>query len=195
MATHSSILAWRISWREDPGRLQSMGSQRVGHDWATSLSLSMETQDIENRLLDTVGEGEGGTNWETSMETYTFSWFQSLSLVWLCNPLNSSTPGLPIHYQLFASGGLSIAVSASASFLPKNTQGWSPLGWTGWISLQSKGLLSVFSNTTVQKHQFFGTQVSSQSNCHTDTWPLEKTEPWLDRLCWQSNVSAFQYAI
>ena len=62
--------------------------------------------------------------------------------------------------QLFASGSQSIRVSASASFLPMNTQDWSPLGWTGWISLQSKGLSRVFSNTTVQKHQFFGAQLS-----------------------------------
>ena len=62
--------------------------------------------------------------------------------------------------QLFASGGQNIGVSASISVLPKNTQDWSPLGWTGWISLQSKGLSRVFSNTTVQKHQFFGAQLS-----------------------------------
>ena len=62
--------------------------------------------------------------------------------------------------QLFPSGGQSTGVSASASVLPMNTQDWSPLGWTGWISLQSKGLSRVFSNTTVQKHQFFGTQLS-----------------------------------
>ena len=62
--------------------------------------------------------------------------------------------------QLFASGGQSIGVSASTSVLPVNTQDWSPLGWTGWISLQSKGLSRVFSNTTVQKHQFFGAQLS-----------------------------------
>ena len=62
--------------------------------------------------------------------------------------------------QFFASGGQSIGVSASASAFPMNTQDWSPLGWTGWISLQSKGLSRVFSNTTVQKHQFFGTQIS-----------------------------------
>ena len=62
--------------------------------------------------------------------------------------------------QLFASGGQSIRVSASTSVLPVNTQDWSPLGWTGWISLQSKGLWRVFSNTTVQKHQFFGAQLS-----------------------------------
>ena len=76
--------------------------------------------------------------------------------------------------QLFAWGVQSTGVSALASFLPKNTQGWSPLEWTGWISLQPKGLSRVFSNTTLQKHQFFSTQLSSQSNSHIHTWPLEK---------------------
>ena len=135
----------------------------------------------------------------------------------LCNPMNCSMPGIPVHHQLleftqtscpssqwchptilssvipfsscpqsfpasgsfqksqlFASGGQSIGVSALASVLPMNTQDWSPLGWTGWISLQSKGFSRVFSNTTVQKHQFFGAQLSSQSNSHIHTWPLEK---------------------
>ena len=76
--------------------------------------------------------------------------------------------------QLFASGGQRIGVSALASFLPKNTQDWSPLEWTGWISLQSKGLSRVFSNTTVQKHQFFSAQISLESNSHIHTWLLEK---------------------
>ena len=76
--------------------------------------------------------------------------------------------------QLFAWGGQSTGVSALASVFPMNTQDWSPLGWTGWTSLQSKGLSRVFPNTTVQKHQFFGTQPSSQSNSHIHTWPLEK---------------------
>ena len=76
--------------------------------------------------------------------------------------------------QLFTSGGQSIGVSASTSVLPMNTQDWSPLGWTGWISLQSRGLSRVFSNSTVQKHQFFGAQPSSQSNSHIHTWLLEK---------------------
>ena len=76
--------------------------------------------------------------------------------------------------QLFASSGQSIGVSASTSVLPMNTQDWTPLGWTGWISLQSKELSRVFSNTTVQKHQFFGIQLSSQSNSHIHTWLLEK---------------------
>ena len=76
--------------------------------------------------------------------------------------------------QLFTWGGQSIGVSASTSVLPMNTQDWFPLGWTGWISLESKELSRVFSSTTVQKHQFFGTQLSSQSNSHIHTWLLEK---------------------
>ena len=127
----------------------------------------------------------------------------------LCDPMNRSTPGLPVHQQLpefiqthvhqvsdtiqpshplsfpsppapnpspasgsfpisqpFEWGGQSTGVSASTSLLPMNAGDWSPLGWTGWISLQSKGLSRVFSNTTVQNHQFFGTQLSSQSNSH-----------------------------
>ena len=132
----------------------------------------------------------------------------------LCDPMNHSTPGLPVHHQLpeftqthvhwvsdailpsvvpfsscpqslptsgsfpmsqlFTWGGQSTEVSASASVLPMNIQDRSPLEWTGWISLQSKELSRVFSSTTVQKHQFFGTQLSSQSNSHIHTWPLEK---------------------
>ena len=76
--------------------------------------------------------------------------------------------------QLFTWDGQSTGVSALASFSPKKSQGWSPSEWTGWISLQSKGLSRVFSNTTVQKHQFFRAQLSSQSNSHIHTWPQEK---------------------
>ena len=82
--------------------------------------------------------------------------------------------------QLFASGGQSIGVSASTSVLPMNTQDWFPLGWTCLISLQSKGLSRVFSNTTVQKDQFFCVQLSLYSNSHIHTWLLEKPQPWLD---------------
>ena len=132
----------------------------------------------------------------------------------LCNPMNRSTPGLPVHHQLpeftqpssqwchpaisssvvpfsscpqslpasesfpisqlFARSGQSTGISALASFLPKKSQGWSHSEWTGWISSQSKGLSRVFSNTTVQKCQFFSTQLSSQSNSHIHTWPQEK---------------------
>ena len=76
--------------------------------------------------------------------------------------------------QLFTSGGQSIGVTASTSVLPMNTQDWSPLGRTGWILVQSKGLSRVFSNTTVQKHQFFSTQLSLQSKSHIHRWLLEK---------------------
>ena len=94
-------------------------------------------------------------------------------------PFSSCPQSLPASgsfpmSQLFAWGGQSTGVSALASVLPMNTQDWSPLGWTSWISLQSKGLSRVSSNTTVQKHQFFGTQLSSQSNSHIHTWLLEK---------------------
>ena len=94
-------------------------------------------------------------------------------------PFSSCPQSLPASEsfpmsQLFSWGGQSIGISALASVLPMNTQDWSPLEWTGWISLQSKGLSRVFSYTTVQKHQFFSTQLSSQSNSHIHTWLLEK---------------------
>jgi len=94
-------------------------------------------------------------------------------------PFSSCPQSLPASAsfpisQLFAWGGQRTGVSALASFLPMNTQDWSPSEWTGWIFLQSKGLSRVFSNTTVQKHQFFGTQLSSLSDSHIHTWLLEK---------------------
>ena len=82
--------------------------------------------------------------------------------------------------QFFASDGQSIGASALASVLPMIIQGWFPLGWTGWISLQSKGLSRVFSNTTVQKHQFFGAQLTLWFNSHIHTWLLEKLNLWVD---------------
>ena len=94
-------------------------------------------------------------------------------------PFSSCPQSLPASgsfpmSQHFAWGSQSTGVSVSAPVLLMNTQIWSPLGWTGWISFQSKGLSRVFSNTTFQKHQFFGTQHSSPSNSHIHTWPLEK---------------------
>ena len=92
-------------------------------------------------------------------------------------PFSSCSQSLPASEsfpmsQIFTWGSQSTGVAAS--FPPKKPQGWSPSEWTGWISLQSKGLSRVFSNTTVQNHQFFGAQLSSQSNSHIHTWPLEK---------------------
>ena len=94
-------------------------------------------------------------------------------------PFSSCLQSLPVSEcfpmrKLFAWGGQSIGVSALASVLPINTQDWSPLEGTGWISLQSKGLSRVFSNITVQKHQFFNAQLSSQCNSQIHTWLLEK---------------------
>ena len=109
-------------------------------------------------------------------------------------PFSSCPQSLPASgsfpmSQLFAWGGQGFGVSASASVLPMNTLDWSPLGWTGWISLQSKGLSRVFSNTTVLKHQFFSFTHSPTLTCIHDLWKnhsLDQTD-----LCWQSNVSAF----
>ena len=94
-------------------------------------------------------------------------------------PFSSCPQSLPASEsfpmsQLLPWGGQSTGISAWASFLSKKSQGWSPSEWTGWISLQSKGLSRVFSNTTVQKHQFFVVQPSSQSNSHIHIWPQEK---------------------
>ena len=92
--------------------------------------------------------------------------------------------------QFFTSSGQSIGVSTSTLVLPMNIQNWFPSGLTGLISLQPKGLSRVFSNTTVQKHQFIDAQLSLWSNSHIHIWLLEKPWLWLDN-CWQSNVSAF----
>ena len=111
----------------------------------------------------------------------------SLSLGWLCHPTISSSVipfssclqsftasgSFPVS-QVFASGGQRIGASASASILPVNIQDWFSLGWTGWISLQSKGLSRVCYNTTVRKHQFFGTQLSLWSSSNIHTWLLGK---------------------
>ena len=128
-----------------------------------------------------------GTPWTAAFQaslSITNSWsslkLMSIELVMvsnhliLCHPFSSCLQSFPASgsFQMshfFAAGGLSIGVSASASVLPMNIQGWFPLGWAGWISLQSKGLSRVFSNTTVQKHQFFGTQLSLWTNSHIHT--------------------------
>ena len=99
-------------------------------------------------------------------------------------PFSSCPQSLPASEsfpmsQLFAWGGKSTGVSALASFLTEKSKGWSTSEWTGWISLQSMGLSRVFSNTTVQKQQFFGAQPSSQSNSHIHTWPQEKPYRWI----------------
>ena len=177
--------------------------------WVISISLSSASDNTQVE----------GVAWFTQEEEISSVQFSSLaqSCPTRCDPMNRSTPGLPVHHQLleftqtsrpssqwchpaisssvvpfpscpqslpasdsfpmsqlFTWGGQSTGVSALASFLPKKPQGWPPSEWTGWVSLQSKGLSRAFSNTTVQKHQFFGAQPSSQSNSHIHTWPQEK---------------------
>ena len=122
-----------------------------------------------------------GVHWNSCLSSRWFHPAISSSVI----PFSSCPQSLPASEsfpmsQLFTWGGQSTGVSALASVLPKKSQGWSPSEWTGWISLQSKELERVFSNTTVQKHQFFSAQLSSQSNSHICTWPLEKPKAWLD---------------
>ena len=110
------------------------------------------------------------------------SWWCHPTISFSVTPFSSCLQSFPASgsfqmSQLFSLGGQSTGVLASTSVLPMNTQDWSPSKWTGWISLQSKGFSRVFFNTTVQKQQFFSTQLSSQSNSHIHTWPLEKPQP------------------
>ena len=119
------------------------------------------------------------TNFQSSLKLTSIESVMPSSHLILCHPL-LFLPPIPLSIRVFSNESTlrmnwpkywSFSFSISPSM---NTQDWSPLGWTGWISVQSKGLSRVFSNTTVQKHQFFGTQPSSPSNSHIHTWPLEK---------------------
>ena len=119
------------------------------------------------------------TNTQSLLKLMSIESVMPFSHLILCHPL-LLLPPIPPSIRVFSNESTlhmrwpSIGVSASTSVLPMNTQDSSPLGGTGRISLQSKGLSRVFSNTTVQKHQFFGAQLSSQSNSHIHTWPMEK---------------------
>ena len=175
---------------------------------------------------------EGLTKWQILRLHAVLSLF-SQSCPTLCNPVDCSTTGFPVHHlpdllklvstesvmpsnhlilccplplppSIFPSirvfsneSALRImwpkyGASASASVLPMNIQDWFPLGWTGWISLLSKGLSRILSNTTVQKHQFFSAQPSLWSNSHIHTWPLEKPQLWLDGLVMSLPFNAFR---
>ena len=151
-------------WKKSYDQLQFSSIQSLSHVWlfttpstiARQASLSITSSQSFLRLMSII------------------SVMPSNHLILCHSPPPPPAFNLSQCQGLFQSGGQSIRVSASASVLPMNIQDWFPLEWTGWISLQSKGLSRVFSNTTVQKHQFFGAQLSSQSNSHIHTWPLEK---------------------
>ena len=166
-----------------------MGSQRVGHDWATNTTdtlFKMENILFGSSYIHIISFSSvqslshvwlfvtpwiaahqvflSRTNWQNLLKLTSIESVMPSNHLILCCPLSSSPQSFPASgsfqmSQLFASCGQSIGVSASTSVLPKNTQDWSPLGWTDCISFQSKGLSRVFSNTTVQKHQLFGTQL------------------------------------
>ena len=176
MATRSSILAWEIPWTEEAGGLQSMGSRRVrdnsaiksppppgfsSHHWAIAQSCITLCDPMDCSML-----GFPVYHQLPELTQTHIHWVGSA-----IQPSHSLRPLLLLPSiflsirvfqmsQFFASGDQIIGVSASALVLPMNIQDWFPLGWTGWISLQSKGLWRVFSNTTVQKHQFFCAQLS-----------------------------------
>ena len=213
MSTHSSILIWEIPWTEGPGRLQSIGWQRVRHYWAhtknhsTTYNKPWQIFNEKKKIAETKCPPSvtwcKQFNWVQFSHSVMSNSLQPHGLQCSRLPCPSRTPGscskscpssqwchptisssiIPfsscfqsftasesfLNSQFFASGDQSIVDSASASVLPMNIQDWFPLGLTGLISLHSKGLSRVFSNTTVQKHQFFGTQLSLWSNSHIHT--------------------------
>ena len=178
MATHSRILAWEVPWLEELGRLRSMMMQRIRHDFSSVHSLSrvrlFETHEPQHARPPCPSPTARVYPIPCPLSQWCHPAISSSVVFFSSCPQSFPASGSFQMSQLFASGRQSIGVSASTSILPMNTQDWSPLGWTDWISLQSKGLSRVFSNTTVQKQQFFGAQFSSQSNSHIHTWLLEK---------------------
>ena len=173
MATHMTILTWSMLWTEE-----SSGLKFISGQFSSSQSLSHVRLFVTHRLQHTRPPCPSPTPGACS---------NSCPLSWWCHPTISSSVvpfsscflsvpasgSFPVS-QVFASSGQSTGASALASVLPMNIQDWFPLGWTSLISLWCKGLSRVFSNTTVQKHQFFGTQLSLSSNSRIHTWLLEK---------------------
>ena len=185
MATHSSVLARRIPGMWEPGVLPSMGSHRVRHDWSDSRSSSKLFTAYIVQLLSCVRlfvttwtaacqaslstTNSRGLNRLMSIESMMPYNHLILRCFLLLRPSIFPASGSFPTSRLFTAGGQSIGVSALASVLPINIQGGFPLGLTSLMSLQSKGLSNVFSDSMVQKYQFFGTQLSSQSNSHIHT--------------------------
>ena len=163
--------SWWWTWK--PGMVQSMTSQRVRHDWATELnwntlllySDSVVSDSLQPHELQHARPPCPLLSLRVCSSSYPLSWWGHPTISPSVTPFSSCLQSFPASgsfqmNQFFASSGQSIGVSASTSVLPINTWDWSPLGWTGWISLQFKGLSRVFSNATVQKHQFFSAQLS-----------------------------------
>ena len=173
MATHSSVLAWRIPGTEEPSGLPSMGSHRVGHDWSDLASkFKQQTSSVCACIYVWVVVVQSLISYSTLSIPWTAahraslsftisqSWFKLMSIESVMPSNHQSFPAsgsFPMS-RLFTSGGQCIGASTSASVLSMTIQGWFPSGLTGLISLQSKRLSRIFSNTTVGKHQFFNAQ-------------------------------------
>ena len=198
MATHSSILVRRIPWTEEVGRFWSIGSQKGRHDWSdlarkywlyhiiihvfVPLSVQFSFSVVSNSVTPWTAAHQTSLSITNSRRLLKLTSIESVipsNHLILCHPL----PLLPSNFpsiRVFSKESVlhircqSIGVSASASVLPMNIHDWFPLALTSWISLLSKGLSRVFSNTTVQKHQFFSAQLSLYSNSLIHTWVLEK---------------------
>ena len=168
MATHSSVLAWRIPGTGEPRRLLSMGSHRVRHNWSNLVAAAAAAH-------------------HASLFLHYLLEFAQTHVHWVSDAIQQSHPLLPRsplalnlsqHEDLFQRVGSLYpsgqSIGASTSVLPMSFQAWSPLGLTGVISLQSKGLSRVFSSTTVWRHQFFSSQPFLWSSPHIHTWLLEK---------------------
>ena len=179
MATHFGTLGWKIPWAEKPGRLQSVGFQRIKHDWATSFFTLGQLLSCV-RLFETPWTAAHQVSLSiTNPELARLMSIKYPSISSSVFPFSSCLQSFPASgifpvSQFFASADLSIGASASALVIPMNIQDSFPLRLTGLISLQSKGPSRVFSNTTVQKHQFFSAQPSLWSNSYIHTWLLEK---------------------
>ena len=186
MLTHSSVLAWQILGMGEPGGLPSMGSHRIRHDWsdlAVAAAAALPRSFVQSYFFNFLSSVQFSCSvvsdslrphevqhsrppcpsptLRVHSDSHPSSWWCHPAISSSIAPFSSCPQSLPASEsfpmsQRFAWGGQSTGVSALESFLPKQSQGWSPSECTGWISLQSRGLSRVFSNTTVQKHQFFG---------------------------------------
>ena len=180
-----------LHWQLDSQPLNhSVQLQRLGQDWVTEINWTEFSRSVLSDSLWPHGLQHARLPCPSPTPG---AYSNSRPSSWWCHPtISSSVVPFSSHLQsfpasgsfpmsqFFTSDGQSIGASASASVLPMNIQDWVPLGLTDWISLQSKGLSRVFSNTTVQKHQFFSAQLSLWSNFHIHTWLLEKPWLWLD---------------
>ena len=170
-----------MRWIKQEPIIQSEVSQKEKHQYSTSsvqFSRSVVSDSLQPHELQHARppcpSPTSGVHWDSCPSSHWYHPATSSSVI----PFSSCPQSLPAS-ESFPMSQLCMRWPkywsfSSASFPPKKSQGWSSSEWAGWISLQSKGLSGVFSNITVQKHQFFGAQLSSQSNSHIHTWPLEK---------------------